>query len=321
MAVERPLLVLIGPTASGKSRAALDIARRVGGEILSVDSMQVYRGMDVGTAKPTPSEQAEVRHHLIDVVDPDEPFTVARFVELADEVIRQAGKKNVPLVVTGGTPLYYKALFEGLFGGPGADDAIRERLKATPGDELHRRLLAVDPTAAARIHANDTRRLVRALEVYELTGRSISSFQTDWAEPKRRHRAVWTGLTWDKDTLNRRINARVKAMMTAEWVDEVRALIERYGALSQTAAEATGYRELIEYIRVGSTIDDVIESIKIGTRQLARRQMKWFRRFAGVDWIQGDQPVDGIVERAISNWEKATDNTLSARPFPTGSPE
>jgi tRNA dimethylallyltransferase len=135
----------------------MEIARRAGAEILSVDSMQVYRGMDIGTAKPTAAEQAEVRHHLIDLVDPDEPYTVARFVEMADAVIADAKARGVPLVVTGGTPLYYKALFEGLFEGPGADDAIRERLKAQPAEELYRQLQTVDPVAATRIHLNDTR--------------------------------------------------------------------------------------------------------------------------------------------------------------------
>src|SRR5689334_24184287 len=133
MAVEPRLLVILGSTASGKSDAAMAVARRVGGEILSLDSMQVYRGMDIGTAKPTPAERAEVRHHLIDVVDPDQPFTVARFVEMADAVIADAGVRGVPLIATGGTPLYYKALFEGLFGGPGADEDVRQRLRAMSG--------------------------------------------------------------------------------------------------------------------------------------------------------------------------------------------
>src|SRR5687768_10895670 len=167
------MLVILGPTASGKSDLALEVARRTGAEILSVDSMQVYRGMDIGTAKPSAAERAEVRHHLIDVVEPTETFTVARFVELADAVIADARRRGVPLIATGGTPLYYKALFEGLFEGPPADEAVRERLRGQGGEDLHRRLREVDPEAARRIHANDTKRLIRALEVYELTGRPI----------------------------------------------------------------------------------------------------------------------------------------------------
>ena len=302
MAVRSGLLVILGPTASGKSDVAMTVARRVGAEILSLDSMQVYRGMDVGTAKPTLAERAEVRHHLIDVVDPDQPFTVARFVELADAVIADAAARGVPLIATGGTPLYYKALFEGLFGGPGADEAVRQRLRALGGDELHRRLGEVDPAAAARIHANDTKRLVRALEVYELTGQPISSLQTEWAEGGQRHAATWVGLSWEKEALNRRINARVKAMFAAGWVEEVRGLLARCGSLSQTAAEATGYRELIEHLRGESPLEDAAERIKIGTRQLARRQVKWFRRFPGVDWLQGGQSVEQLAEEVLARW-------------------
>lgn len=296
------MLAVLGPTASGKSDAAIAVARRVGGEILTVDSMQVYRRMDVGTAKPTAAERAEVRHHLIDVVEPNESFTVARFVELADAVIRDARERRVPLVVTGGTPLYYKALFDGLFDGPGANAGVRDRLRALAHEELHRRLTEVDPAAAARIHLNDGKRLVRALEVFELTGRPISSFQTDWAAPTRRHHATWVGLAWDKEALNRRINARVKAMLAAGWLEEVRELRACCGPLSLTAAEATGYRELIEHVEGKVSLDDAAERIKIGTRQLARRQMKWFRRFPEVTWIPGDLPPEEVAARALDLW-------------------
>jgi tRNA dimethylallyltransferase len=301
MAVLTPsILVILGPTACGKSDAAMAVARETGAEILSADSMQVYRGMDVGTAKPSPAERAEVRHHLIDVVDPDQPFTVARFVEAADEAIADAKRRNVPLIVTGGTPLYYKALFEGLFGGPGADEDVRTRLRAMTNAELHERLRTVDPSAASRIHENDIKRLVRALEVFELTGQPISSFQNEWSQPQRRHEAVWVGLAWDKDALNLRINARVKSMVAAGWLDEVRGLLSRYPALSHTAAEATGYAELIRHARGELSLDDAVEQIKIATRQLARRQMKWLRRFPGVRWIEGDQPAEQIKRQTLS---------------------
>ena len=303
MAVNRPLLVIQGPTASGKSAVAMAVARRVGAELLSADSMQVYRGMDVGTAKPSAAEQAAVRHHLIDVVDPHQAFTVARFVELADVAIHDDRRRGVPLVATGGTPLYYKALFEGLFGGPGADEAVRERLRAVPNEQLHRRLAEVDPAAAARIHVNDGKRLVRALEVFELTGQPISSFQTEWASPGQRHDAVWVGLSWEKDALNRRINARVKSMLADGWVEEVRGLLARYRTLSPTAAEATGYRELIDHLQGRLSLDDAAEQIKIATRQLARRQMKWFRRFPRVTWIAADQPADDLTAKVLELWE------------------
>ena len=299
---EPPILVLLGATASGKSAVAEAVADAVGGEVLSVDSMQVYRGMDVGTAKPTAAERACVRYHAIDVVDPDQTFTAARFVELADAAIADAAARGVPLVAAGGSPLYHKALFDGLFDGPPADDAVRDRLRAEPNDALHARLSVADPAAAARIHVNDQKRLVRALEVFELTGRPISSFQTDWADERPRHPVVRVGLSWDKDVLNRRINARVKAMLAGGWVDEVRRLLERYGELSPTAGEATGYRELAAHVRGRQSSDDAAEAIKIGTRQLARRQLKWFRRFPGVTWLPGDRPVTENVAAVLARW-------------------
>jgi tRNA dimethylallyltransferase len=299
MAVTPNMLVILGPTASGKSELALRLADEVGGEILSVDSMQVYRQMDIGTAKPSADERRRVRHHGIDLVDPDEPFTTARFVELADRVIADA---KAPLIATGGTPLYYKALFEGMFEGPGASSEIRDRLRQLSNEELHRRLSQVDPAAAARIHLNDTKRLIRALEVHELTGQPISSLQQQWAGAHR-HEAVWFGLDWDRDALNRRINARVKAMIAAGWLEETRKLLDRFGELSHTAAEATGYHELIEHLRGRGSLDDAVEQIKIATRQLARRQMKWFRRFPNVTWLPGDMPIEQKLSAVRGQWK------------------
>ena len=302
MAVQPPIIVILGPTASGKSAVALEVARRVGGEILSVDSMQVYRHMDVGTAKPTPHERARVRHHVIDVVDPNQDFTVARFVVLADAVIADARRRKVPLIATGGTPLYYKSLFEGLFDGPSADPSVRARLNDQPLEQLHARLSQVDAASAARIHANDRKRLVRALEVFELTGRPISSLQLEWSgDAAHRHAARWFGLSWEKDELNRRINARVKQMIEAGWLDETCALLARYGSLSKTASEATGYAELIDHLRGRASLDDAVERIKIATRQLARRQMKWFRRFRDVHWLPGDQPPASVADQIAAH--------------------
>lgn len=288
MAEPANIIVILGPTAGGKTDLALAVARQIGAEILSVDSMQVYRGMDIGTAKPSPAERTAVRHHLIDVVDPNASFTVAKYVDTADTVIAAAARSNTPLIATGGTPLYYKSLFEGLFDGPGADADVRSRLGALPNEDLHAKLKAVDPPSAARIHLNDTKRLIRALEVFELTGKPISSFQTDWESPRYRHHAVWFGLNWDREALNRRINARAKAMIDAGWLAETRSLLERFGSLSPTAAEATGYHELARHLRGEISLDDAIEQIKIATRQLARKQMKWFRRFRDVHWLAGE---------------------------------
>jgi tRNA dimethylallyltransferase len=297
------ILVILGPTASGKSELALRVARASAAEILSVDSMQVYRGMDIGTAKPTQAERAAVRHHAIDLVDASETFTVARFVELADATIADATARGTPLIATGGTPLYYKALFEGLFEGPSADETIRQRLRDLPGAELHRRLSQVDAAAAARIHLQDTKRLIRALEVFELTGRPISSFQTDWSARRQRHRGTWVGLHWDREALNRRINQRVKSMIEAGWLEETRGLLDRLGPLAGTASEATGYHELADHLAGKLSLDDAIEQIKIATRQLARRQMKWFRRFPDVHWLPGDAAPEDLSQRVLELWE------------------
>jgi tRNA dimethylallyltransferase len=295
-----PLLAIIGPTASGKSALAMAVARGCGAEILGVDSMQIYRDMDIGTAKPTAQQRLEIKHHLIDVARPDELFSAARFVEQADAVI---AKLKFPLVATGGTPLYFKALFDGLFAGPSADEAVRMRLRSLSGAELHERLKRVDAAAAARIHVGDHKRLIRALEVYELTGKPISTLQSQWeSHQPPRHPAVWIGLSWDREELNRRINLRVKEMIAGGWVEEVRSLLAKYPALSKTAAEATGYAELIEHVKGGTELDEAAERIKIATRQLARRQMKWFRRFKPVHWLDGREPLEALVEQALRLW-------------------
>jgi tRNA dimethylallyltransferase len=308
MADERTLLAIIGATASGKSALAMEVARKTGAEILSVDSMQVYRGMDVGTAKPTIEERREVSHYLIDVVEPNEPFSAARFVEMAEAALESRGLKvesRGPLIATGGTPMYFKALFEGLFEGPGADEAVRARLREMPGVELHEKLKRLDPAAAERIHVADQKRLVRALEVYELTGKPISQLQQQWEKNQpARHPAVWVGLAWERDELNRRINARVKEMISRGWAEEVRELVRKFGVLSKTAAEATGYAELIEYGSGKIPLEEAVERIKIGTRQLARRQMKSFRRFADVKWLDGRQPLQTNVEAVLQLWDQ-----------------
>jgi tRNA dimethylallyltransferase len=315
------MFVILGPTASGKSALADRLAQQINGEILSVDSMQVYRGMDIGTAKPTAAERGRVVHHLIDLVEPDESFTVARFVELADAVIADAASREVPLIATGGTPLYYKALFEGLFDGPPADAALRASLATVPNEQLHQRLSSIDPAAAARIHLNDSRRIIRAIEVFQLTGKPISSFQTDWDRPTLRHSATFIGLSWEREALNRRINARVKAMIAAGWVDETRMLLEKYGQLSLTAAEATGYRELIDHLAGLSKLEDAIEQIKIATRQLARRQMKWFKRFGNVRWIPGDAAVEVAVKSILDEARERLDiRPSSSDPGPLAQP-
>lgn len=339
MAVANDALVILGATASGKSSLAMAVAESVGAEILSVDSMQVYRHMDIGTAKPTPEERSRVPHHGIDLVNPDESFTAARFVQLADAAIADAAHRNVPLIITGGTPLYYKVLFEGIFEGPAADPQLREKLAALGNVAMHQRLSTVDPISAARIHVNDTRRLIRALEVYELTGKPIGQLQQQWIDPaaptdpaesaaddetpdgtserdippsgnprQMRHRAIWFGLNWDREQLNKRINARVKSMLQAGWLQETTHLVRRYGRLSPTAGEATGYALLIDHLTGKISLDEAAEQIKIATRQLARRQIKWIRRFPNVTWLDGALPLEQQVAAIRAVWPAAQSN-------------
>lgn len=285
------ILVLLGPTASGKTDLALRIAKRTHAHILSVDSMQVYRDMNIGSAKPTPDQLASVPHHAIDLVNPNELYATAKFVELADALIADCASKNIPLIATGGTPLYYKSLFEGIFDGPGTDENLRNQLRQIPNEELHKRLAEVDPVAAERIHANDSKRLIRALEVFQLSGKPITQWQGQWGGAHR-HNATWVGLGWEKEQLNRRINARARIMIADGWLDETRNILSKYGGFSQTASQAAGYMILADHLAGKISLDDAIEQIKIETRQLARRQMKWFRRFENVRWLNAQQGTD-----------------------------
>jgi tRNA dimethylallyltransferase len=303
MTGEFPLLAIPGPTASGKSALAMEVARKCGAEILSVDSMQVYQGMDIGTAKPSLAQRHEIPHHLIDWVRPDESFSVARFVELADRVIEDCRRRRVALIACGGTPLYFQALFRGLFDGPAADESLRRKLRALSDEELHQQLQRADPAAARRISPADRKRSIRALEVFELTGKPISALQQQWdAGSPPRHQTVWVGLKWDREPLNRRINARVKDMLDAGWADEVRDLLVQYSGLSDTAKMAAGYEELARYCRGELDLHEAGEQIKIATRQLARRQMKWFKRFPDVHWLDGAAALEENVSAVLELW-------------------
>jgi tRNA dimethylallyltransferase len=265
--------------------------------------MQIYQGMDIGTAKPTRQERKEVRHHLLDWVRPDETFSVARFVALATQIIAEARANKTPLIAVGGTPLYFKSLFYGLFEGPSADAALRHELGELTGEQLHAELSQVDPPAAARIHIEDRKRLIRALEVFKLTGKPISSFQTDWESAQAaKFPAIWIGLRRETAAINRRINARVKEMISAGWLDEVRRLAAADYPWSQTAAGATGYQYLLDHLNGKLTLDDAVEQIKIATRQLARRQMKWFKRFPEVHWLEGNRSLQDNVDEVLRFW-------------------
>jgi tRNA dimethylallyltransferase len=305
------LYFIVGCTASGKGAVGREIARRLGsraggpGEIVSVDSMKIYRRMDIGTAKPTAEIRAQIPHHCIDLVEPSESFSVAQYVQAADAAVGKiAASSAVPLAV-GGTSLYIKALSEGLFEGPPTDPRAREELRSRAAKEglaaLHAEMAKQDPEAAARIHPNDERRIIRALEVFAGAGRPISELQRQWDTGRRRYDCVFLGLRRQKEDLHRRINLRVKRMVEAGLRDEVAALLAGPGGLSPQAAQAVGYAELIEHLRGRLTFEEAVERIKINTRQLAKKQRTWHRRFRDVQWLDvpADEPAGKTAERAL----------------------
>ncbi len=287
-------ILILGVTASGKGKLAFDLARKLDGEILSVDSMKIYRRMDIGTAKPPKQAQEEVQYHLIDVAEPSESFSVGRFLELAQNAIGDMSACGKPVIAVGGTSLYIKSLLFGLFDGPGSDEAVRDDLKTRAATEglaaLHRELTAIDPAAADRIHPNDEKRIIRALEVYHLTGKPISTFQQQWDTTGRNHITDWTliGLRREKALENRRMNARVKKMIEAGLLDEVKRLLAEPRPLSQQARCAIGYAELIEHLDGKTTLEEAVEMIKKNTRRFAKSQRTWFKTFGGVNWIDID---------------------------------
>jgi len=284
------LAVIVGPTASGKTALALRLAEATGGEIVSADSQQVYRGMDIGTGKATPAERARVRHHLIDVVDPDDTMTAARFAGLADQAIAEMDARGVPAIVAGGTGLYVRALLGGLFPGPAADPAVRARLEAESTEALEARLAAVDP--GARLLPGDRVRLIRALEVFELTGRPISDWQREHREQAAaRYPSRIIGLAPPKDELGTRIDTRVDDMMAAGFLDEVRRL-HAAGYAGARSLGAIGYRELGAHLGGELDLRAAILAIKQATRRYARRQLGWWRPDPAVAWYRSPGEVD-----------------------------
>lgn len=299
--------VIVGPTAGGKSTLAVDLALALDaaglppGEVVTADSMQVYRGMDIGTAKPSAAERRGVPHHLIDLANPDESFSVDRWLKLAQPLIDDLRARGRTPIVVGGTHFYVKALLEGLFEGPAGDPALRERLSALPPAELRAQLERIDPVAAARLHPNDIRRTVRALEVYQLTGVPISQHQQQWDAGRTRPDVLLVGLEWESAAINRRINARVKQMIEQGLVAEAHGLWSS-GKLGPMAREALGYKQLIVHFEGRQRLDDAIEQIKIETRRFAKNQRTWLRRLRttpGSIWLAGDAlpPIDTLIEK------------------------
>jgi tRNA dimethylallyltransferase len=299
---ESKMILILGVTASGKGRLAFRLAKQIGAEIISIDSMKVYRRMDIGTAKPPKEALATLKYHLIDVVEPTDPFSVGSFLDLSSTATKLIKRRNSPIIAVGGTALYIKTLLYGLFEGPGTNEKIRNQLQQRAKTEglkqLHRQLQNLDPVTANRIHPNDAKRIIRALEVYELTGKPISTLQQQW---KRNVTHNWTiiGLRMEKTDASHRINSRVKKMIAAGLVDEVKSLLAEDKPLSKQARCAIGYAEIIDYLSGKVSLEDAAELIKKNTRRLAKNQRTWFKTFKNVNWldIEPEEPAEKILTR------------------------
>lgn len=292
--------LIVGPTGAGKSALALEVAERLGAEIVNADSRQFYRGMDLGTAKPTAAERARVPHHLIDVRAPDAPLDVAGFVAIARSAIEEIAARNRRVLIVGGSGLYLRALRGGIFRGPAASTEIRARLSheaAEHGAErLHRHLSEIDPAAAARIGHNDLYRIMRALEVFELTGEPISAHQARHAFSAREYESLTVGISPEREQLYRAIDARFDAMLAAGLVEEVRALLAAGYAPERPPLATIGYKQIARHLAGELTLDEAVALAKRDSRRLAKRQITWFRADPELKWLDAARPTEHALE-------------------------
>jgi len=301
---------LTGPTAAGKTAVGLELAQRINAEIVVLDSMTVYAGMDIGTAKPTAEQRARAPHHLLDVALPNEDYSLAQYIDAAHDVAAEIRSRGREVLFVGGTALYLKSLLRGVYQGPPADwefrRAIEEEVERVGSEALHQRLALVDPLAAAKLHPNDKRRIIRALEVYRQTGQPLSHRQIQFDEGRPAEQCKVFVLQWPRDELHRRIEQRVDQMFADGLVDEVRGLLAKYGTLSRTASQAVGYREVLEHLQAGVALSETIEKVKARTRQFARRQETWFRGLSECTFVpltESDSPqkvADQVAELGLS---------------------
>jgi tRNA dimethylallyltransferase len=298
----RPIFIA-GPTAVGKSAVALALAGKLGGEIISVDSMQVYRSLDIGTAKPSAAERARVPHHLIDVVELTEAFDAAKFVELANRAVAEIQSRQRVPIFCGGTGLYFKAFLEGLGEAPPSDKELRAELEAAPLADLLRELEQRDAATFAKIDRQNPRRVIRAIEVIRLTGNAFSAQRARWGEATDDSNGSNRGsrgrpphpvfcLSRHSADLHARINARVNEMFAAGLMEETRLLLGRGLEQNKTAMQAIGYRQVVDHLRGERSLPDTVELVKTKTRQFAKRQMTWFRKHANARWVELKQDAD-----------------------------
>lgn len=305
-----PLPVIVGPTGSGKSELALRIALELGGEIVNCDSLQVYRGFDIGTAKIPAAERRGIPHHLIDAIDPVQLFTAGDYARLAEAALREiAGRGRIP-VLAGGTGFYLRALLDGLFPGPSRDETLRARLERREGrreGSLHRILKRLDPAAAARIHRNDKNKTMRALEVRLIEGRTLTSLFERGRAPLAGFGPIKLGLDPPRELLYARLNARATAIFERGLVDEVRRLLAAGVARGVKPLESLGYKQALQVVEGSLTIEQALESTQLETRRYAKRQTTWFRKEPGMHWLSGfgDDPRVQIEALAIVEREGA----------------
>lgn len=285
----KDIIVVAGPTAVGKTEYAIEIAKAVGGEIVSCDSMQLYKYMDIGSAKPTKEELAQVQHYLVDEIDPRDNFSVVEYQKRAKEAIASIHAKGKPAIISGGTGLYLNSLlYEMDFGAPPADEGFRKKLEQMAEEEgpeaLHRLLAEKDPAAAERIHPNNVKKVVRAIEAVENSGVGIKPF--DAVDNKNKdYRAFLIGLTRDREQLYERINLRVDLLMEAGLLEEVQGLFDMGLTDDNISMKGIGYKELIQHIRGDYTLEEAVDKIKQNTRHYAKRQLTWFRRYEEMQWF------------------------------------
>jgi len=291
--VKPKIIVICGPTALGKTSIAIDLAGTFSSEIINADSMQIYRYMDIGTAKPTPDEQSCVTHHMIDLIDPDEHFDAKQFAEMAHEKIMELYARGVTPFVVGGTGLYIKALVHGLFKAGQTDPHIRgclqEQARIYGSDFLYQRLSRNDPDTAKRIHPNDIYRIIRALEVHELTGKTIAVFQREHGFKDSRFRVLKIGLHINREALYDRINYRADAMIDSKFLDEVKTLLGMGYSDDLKSMQSIGYRHLIDFIKGRCSWDETIRTLKRDTRRYAKRQLTWFKADPEILWREPGQ--------------------------------
>ena len=302
------IICVVGPTASGKTKLAVQLAKTYDGEVVSCDSMQIYRHMDIGTAKPTPEEMEGVRHHLIDIIEPGEDFSVGKYVQLADACVQDILSRGRTVIIAGGTGLYVDSLISGRTFAPvpqtGKREALEAQMREAGGEAMLEALRAVDPEAAQRLHPADEKRIIRALEVYEETGKTITQHNLETQAIPPRYRPVWLGLDYaDRAVLYRRIDLRVDLMLQAGLLDEIRALLALGVSPAATAMQAIGYKEFFGALDGSCTLEEAAELCKQRSRNYAKRQLTWFRRNPEIRWLRltGQEDFSAVLAAARQN--------------------